>query len=113
MDVERGIGGEILEALSEASEHLLMTQLLGEEFFESGQDGRSCFGVLAPDLKCEAQEGQIEGPFLLLMNALVGEVACGFRRAGECRGAVVNHIVLALLLDLPLPAFLFPAFIFA
>jgi hypothetical protein len=59
------------------------------------------------------QEGQIEVEFLLLVGALVGEVAGGFRRAGERRGAVFHHIVLALFLQLASPTFFFPVFVFA
>ena len=113
MDVERRIGGELLELLSDAREGLVMAHLLGEEFFEGAQEGWGCLRVLVPDLECQAQERQVEVHFLLLVSALVGEVACGFRRAAERGGAVLDHIVLALLLGLSSPTFLFPAFVFS
>jgi len=67
----------------------------------------------SPDLEREVQERQVKVQFLLLVGALVGEVAGGFRRAGECCGAVLNDIVLALFLQLTSPTFFFPVFVLA
>jgi hypothetical protein len=38
MDMQTRIGGELLEVFCEADEGFPMTQLLGEEFIESGQE---------------------------------------------------------------------------
>ena len=38
MDMQTGIGGELLELLRHADEAFPMTQLLGEEFIECGQE---------------------------------------------------------------------------
>jgi hypothetical protein len=38
MDMQTRIGGELLEVKSEADEGLPMTQLLGEQFMECGQE---------------------------------------------------------------------------
>ena len=113
MDVERGIGGELLEQLADARERLVMARLHGEEFFEGAQEGWGRLRVLAPDLEREVQERQVEVHLLLVVSALVGEVACGLRRAAERCGAILDDIVLALLLGLSSPAFLFPGFVFA
>ena len=59
------------------------------------------------------QVRQIEVQFLLLVGALVGEVAGGFRRTAKRGGAVVHDSVLALFLKLSSPIFLLAVILFA